>query len=449
MMKKTTVSMEQIVNLAKRRGFVFPSAEIYGGLGGFYDYGPLGVLLKRNIETEWWKAFVQERSDILGIESTVVTHADVLKASGHIENFTDPLVECKVCHERFRADKPEELEQHPHKGQFTEPRLFHSMFKTFVGATDDATSEAYLRPENAQGMFTNYLNVLDTTRVKLPFGLAQVGRTFRNEITYRNFIFRLREFTIAEVEYFVKPGTDEAAFDSWLEFQERVLIERFGLAKDALKRYEHPKETLAHYSKRTVDLQFMFPWGWDELWGLANRRDYDLALHEKATGKSFAMRDPETNEQYRPFVIEPTSGIDRLFLAVMCNGYTTIQGGRSTTTESIKEEEMVLKLPPKLAPYKAAILPLSKKPELQKVAQEIATTLRKKWMIDYDETGSIGKRYRREDEIGTPWCITVDFDTVEGTKRPKGTVTVRDRDTMQQEDVAIGDLTGWLEKKLE
>lgn len=447
-MKTNQVSMENIVNLCKRRGFVFPSAEIYGGLGGFFDYGPLGVLLKWNVESEWWRTFVQERSDMFAIDSTIVTHADALKASGHVDNFTDPLVECKACHERFRADKPEEIAQHPHQGKFTEPRLFHSMFKTFAGVVEDDASVAYLRPETAQGMFTNFLNVLDTMRVRVPFGLAQIGRSFRNEITYRNFLFRMREFTIAEIEYFVKPGDDEHAFDEWLVLMEKVLVDTFGLSKTNLKRHEHKKETLAHYSKRTVDIDFKYPWGFDELWGLANRRDFDLEQHEKATGKKFEYRDPISGETFRPYVVEPTGGIDRLLFAVLCDAYTVVKGGRSTTTESIKEEEVVLKLHPKLAPYKAAILPLSKKPELQKVAQEIAATLRKRWMIDYDETGSIGKRYRREDEIGTPWCITVDFDTIEGTRRPKGTVTVRDRDTMEQEDVAIGDLTGWLEKKL-
>lgn len=441
-------SMEQIVNLAKRRGFVFSSAELYGGLGGFYDYGPLGALLKRNIETAWWKSFVQGRGDILGVESTIVTHPDILKASGHIENFTDPLVECKVCHERFRADHAEELKAHKHQGQFTEPRAFHTMFQTHVGAVEDDAATAYLRPENAQGMFTNFLNILDTSRIRVPFGLAQVGRCFRNEITYRNFLFRLREFTIAEVEYFVKPGDDEKAFEDWLEFMEEVLISTFGLAKKNLRQYEHPKDTLAHYSKRTVDIQYHYPWGWDELWGLANRRDYDLAQHEKASHKKFEYRDPETNETFRPYVIEPTGGIDRLFLAILCESYDVIKGGRSTTTEAIKEEEVVLKLPYQLAPFSVAVLPLSKKPELQKVAHAIEAALRKTWMVSYDETGSIGKRYRRQDEIGTPFCITVDFDTLEGAKRPKGTVTVRDRDTMKQEDVAIDEVPKYLIARL-
>lgn len=448
MMKKKSDSLEPIVNLAKRRGFVYQSAELYGGLGGFYDYGPLGVLLKRNIEAAWWKAFVQERPDVYGIESTTVTHADVLKASGHIENFTDPLIECKVCHERLRADKPDEIAAHPHQGKFTEPRLFHAMFKTFVGAVENDASIAYLRPETAQGMFTNFLNVADTMRVKAPFGLAQIGKAYRNEITYRNFLFRQREFTIAELEYFVKPGDDERAFEEWLTFMDQALVDVFGLSKDRLKHYEVPKDELAHYSKRTVDLHYHFPWGWDELWGIANRRDFDLTQHEQATGKQFTLRDPETNTAFRPYVIEPTGGTDRLFLAILCNAYTAVEGGRSTTTESIKEEEVVLKLPPTLAPYKAAILPLSKKPELQTIAQQLAADLRKHWMIDYDEAGSIGKRYRRQDEIGTPYCITIDFDTIEGTKRPKGTVTVRDRDTMTQENVAIADVVGWLQNKL-
>lgn len=441
-------TMDQIVNLAKRRGFVWPSAELYGGLGGFYDYGPLGAQLKRNIESAWWRTFVQERGDVLGLESTIVTHADILKASGHVENFTDPLVECKVCHERFRADHADDLKNHKHQGSFTEPRAFHAMFQTQVGVVADDAGTAYLRPENAQGMFTNFLNVLDTMRIRLPFGLAQIGRSFRNEITYRNWLFRQREFTIAEVEYFVKPGEDEAAFEAWLEFMEETLSSTFGLAAKHLRRYEHPQDTLAHYSKRTVDLQYHFPWGWDELWGLANRRDFDLVQHEKASGKKFEYRDPDTNESFRPFVIEPTGGIDRLLLAMLCESYEVVKGGRSTTIEAKKDEEVVLKLPYRFAPFTVAILPLSKKPELQKVGHEIELSLRKEWLVAYDETGSIGKRYRRQDEIGTPFCVTVDFDTLEGTKRPKGTVTVRDRDTMQQEDVAIEELPAYFRTKM-
>ncbi len=448
MPKPEQTLMEQIVNLCKRRGFVFPSAEIYSGLGGFYDYGPLGVLLKKNIEQLWWKTFVQERDDIMGIESTIVTKFDVLKASGHLENFTDPLVECKVCHERFRADHEEDIKAHRHQGKFTESRPFHTMFKTFVGVVEEDAATAFLRPENAQGMFTNFQNIVDTMRPKLPFGLAQIGRSFRNEITYRNFLFRQREFTIAELEYFVKPGDDEQVFEEWLNFMEKVLVERFGLSSSKLRRHEHPKDKLSHYSKRTVDFHYEYPWGWDELWGLANRRDYDLEQHEKATGKKMTYRDQETNESFRPYVIEPTGGIDRLLLAILCESYQSVSGGRSTTTESIKEEELVLKLPMQLAPYTIAVLPLSKKPELQKIAHDIASTLRNIWSVDYDEAASIGKRYRRQDEIGTPFCLTVDFDTVEGTKRPAGTVTVRNRDTMAQDNVAITELVEYFRTKL-
>jgi glycyl-tRNA synthetase len=435
-------NIEAIVNLAKRKGFVFPSAEIYGGLGGFYDYGPLGVQLKRNIEAAWWKAFVEERTDVFGLESSIIGAEAVFKASGHLENFNDPLVECKTCHERLRADKEDEIKAHPHK-DFTEVRQFNTMFKTFVGAIEDASTVAYLRPETAQGMFTNFANIVESMRAKVPFGIAQMGKNFRNEITYRNFIFRMREFDIAEMEYFVKPGDDEKTFEVWLEFMLDLLTNRFGLAKENLQLYEHPKDTLAHYSKRTVDIHYKFPWGWDELWGLANRTDYDLKQHQEASGQNMAYRDPITNETFIPYVIEPAIGISRLILAILIESYTVIDGGRSTTTEAVKEEEIVLKLPKNLAPVKIAILPLSKKPELQAIAQPLIQDLSKKFTTQYDETGSIGKRYRRQDEIGTPYCITVDFDSLEDKK-----VTVRDRDTMEQERVSIDQLQTYFGERL-
>ncbi|MFA5775183.1 MAG: glycine--tRNA ligase [Ilumatobacteraceae bacterium] len=435
-------TMEAIVNLAKRRGFVFPSQELYGGLGGFYDFGPLGVQLKRNIEAMWWKTFVQERGDVVGIESAIIGRSELWRASGHLEYFTDPLVECKVCHERFRADKPEELAAHPHQGQFTDPRAFQQMFKTFVGLTEAEENTAYLRPETAQGMFTNFENIVSTMRMRLPFGIAQIGKSFRNEITFRNFLFRMREFTIAELEYFVKPDTGDQVFEEWLAFMERVLTERFGLSPENLRRYEHPKDTLAHYSRRTVDIHYHFPWGWDELWGIAYRTDFDLAQHEKASGKQLRYRDPETNETYLPHVIEPTGGIERLFLAIMLEAYTVIEGGRTTTTEANKDEEVVLKLPKALAPVQVAILPLSKKEALLGLTQEVEALVRPQFTVDVDAAGSIGRRYRRQDEVGTPYCVTVDFDSVEDKQ-----VTVRDRDTMAQERIPIASLRQWLTER--
>jgi glycyl-tRNA synthetase len=434
--------MEAIVNLAKRRGFVFPSQELYGGLGGFYDFGPLGTELKRNIEAMWWKTFVQERPDVVGIESAIIGRQELWRASGHLEHFTDPMVECKVCHERFRADKPEELTSHQHQGQFTDPRAFQQMFKTYVGLSESEENTAYLRPETAQGMFTNFENILSTMRLRLPFGIAQIGKSFRNEITFRNFLFRMREFTIAELEYFVKPDSGDQVFEEWLTFMERVLTERFGLAKENLRRYEHPKDTLAHYSRRTVDIHYHFPWGWDELWGIAYRTDFDLAQHEKASGKELRYRDPETNETYLPHVIEPTGGIERLFLAIMLEAHTVISGGRSTTTEANKEEEVVMKFPKALAPVQVAILPLSKKETLVAVTKEVEALIRPQFAVDVDLSGSIGRRYRRHDEIGTPYCVTVDFDSLEDKQ-----VTVRDRDTMAQERIPIADLRLWLTER--
>lgn len=434
--------MERIVSFAKQRGFVFPSSEIYGGIGGLYDFGPLGAALKRNIEAEWWKTFVEERSDVYGIESSIIMNPKVWEASGHLTNFTDPLVECRVCHMRLRADKADEIRGHPHD-DFTDARPFQMMFKTFMGPVEEDAAVAYLRPETAQGMFANFQNVLQSMRARVPFGIAQIGKSFRNEITFRNFLFRVREFDIAELEYFVKPGEDEAAFESWLTMMEDALVNRFGIARDHIRRYEHPKDTLAHYSKRTVDLEYLYPWGWDELWGLANRTDYDLQKHEEASGKSFEYRDPKSGETYRPYVIEPTGGIGRLLLAILLESYTVIEGGRSTTTESVKEEEIVLRLPRHLAPVQIAVLPLSKKDPLTETAQKIASSLRRHWAVEYDDTASIGKRYRRQDEIGTPLCITIDFETANDNA-----VTVRDRDTMKQERVSIDSITEYCTKIL-
>lgn len=442
--------MEKIVSFCKRRGIVFPGSDIYGGLGNFWDFGPLGVEIKNNIKNLWRKKFVEERDDVVSIETSIIMNSKVWEASGHLKNFTDPLVECKSCHERFRQDilgtADEQGLKCPNCGtkEFTEPRMFNLLFKTFIGPVENEANTAYLRPENAQGMFVNFANILDTMRVKLPFGIAQIGKSFRNEITPGNFIFRTREFEIAEVEYFVKPEEDEKYFEEWLDFMENVLAQDFGLKKENLRRYEHSKDELAHYSKRTVDIQYKFPWGWDELWGLANRTDFDLKNHEKLSGRNLKYRDAETGKEFWPYVIEPTGGIERLMLAVLIDGYTEVKGGRTKTTKSAKEIEIVLKILPKLAPVKIAVLPLVKnKKEIISKTDEIAGILRKNFAIQSDEVGSIGRRYRRQDEIGTPYCVTIDFDTLKDD-----TVTVRDRDTMEQERIKIEDLVKYFRNKL-
>lgn len=451
-MSKASVEMEKIVNLAKRRGFVFPSADIYGGLGGFWDWAPLGVLLKNNIKREWWRTFVQSRSDMVGLDGSIVTNPKVWEASGHVGNFSDELVECTKCHHRFKAD--DVAEKCPDcGGAFTPARKFNTMFRTFVGPAEDTASTAYLRPETAQSIFANYDQVRESMRKKLPFGIAQIGKAFRNEITPGNFIFRQREFEQMEIEYFVRPGDDDAHFSTWVETCYQWFLS-LGLKAEHLRKFEQPKGELAHYSKATTDIEYSYPIekGWGELMGIANRTDYDLqqhGLHAKGSPEAFATPiDDEGKEKKVPFVIEPSMGVDRAALAFLLDAYTVIDGGRSTTTDSIKDEEVVLKLHPRLAPYTVAVLPLSKKPELTAVAEPLLAELRKTWMVDYDQTGSIGKRYRRQDEIGTPFCVTVDFDTLEGVKRPKGTVTVRDRDTMEQTNVAIDELPAFVAERL-
>jgi len=447
------VSMEQIVNLAKRRGFVFPSAEIYGGLGGFWDWAPLGVLLKNNIKREWWRTFVQLRGDIVGLDGSIVTNPKVWEASGHVGNFADELVECLKCHHRFKADDVDK--KCPDcGGTFTSARKFNTMFRTIVGPAEDTASTAYLRPETAQSIFVNYDQVRETLRKKLPFGIAQIGKAFRNEITPGNFVFRQREFEQMEIEYFVKPGADDDAFEAWVPTCYDWFVS-LGLNPKHLRKFDQPKKELAHYSKATTDIEYAFPIekGWGELMGIANRTDYDLkqhGQHAKGDPEAFATPiDDEGKVKKVPYVIEPSMGVDRAALAFLLDAFTTVSGGRSTTTDSIKEEEFVLKLHPRLAPFTVAVLPLSKKPELTAVVDRVATTLRANWMIDVDVTGSIGKRYRRQDEIGTPWCVTVDFETIEGGKRDKDTVTVRDRDTMTQDIVAISDLVQYFRTKLE
>ncbi len=441
MTEKREVSLESIANLAKRRGFVMPSADIYGGLSAIYDFGPLGVLLKNNIRNEWWKRFVQQRSDVFGLDSAVVTKKEILQASGHEESFTDPLVECKICHERFRADQ-EIPAIKDHKHDLTEPKKFHLMFKTHVGSTEGVASLAYLRPETAQGIFTNFKMILDTSRVKVPFGIAQVGKSFRNEITTGEWLFRLREFEIAEVEYFVRPGTDEKYFDQWLKEWEEFYVD-LGLSPSNIKHHKHPKDTLAHYSKRTIDLQYKYPQGWKELAGVANRTDYDLSQHQSASGKDLSYFDEKDGAKYLPYVIEPTMGLERAMFAFMADAYREYLGGRGKGGAE-EGNEVVLHLNPRLAPIKAAIFPLVNKEKLPEIARDIAGGLRKHMFVQYDESGSIGRRYRRQDEIGTPFCVTVDFNTPK-----KKTVTVRDRDSMKQEWVKISELEEYLAKKLE
>lgn len=429
--------MEKIVSLCKRRGFVFPGSEIYGGLGGFWDFGPLGVELKNNIKKLWWKTMVLERDDVVGLDSTIIHHPKVWEASGHAISFTDPLRECKNCHLRFRADKLKSDKCPECGGELTDVRQFNLMFKTSVGPVEDGGQQTYLRPETCQGIFINFDNVLQSMRPKIPFGIAQIGKGFRNEITTGDFIFRDREFEMMELEYFVKPGTDEKNFDYWTK--ERIRWhESLGLKKENLHFYEHPKESLAHYSKRTVDIEYQFPFGWSELEGIANRTDFDLKTHSKFSGKELNYFDEEAKEKYIPYVIEPSVGVERLTLALLVSSYS-----EEEDKDGIR---VVLKLKPRLAPVKVAVFPLvANKPPLVKKAKTIYDDLRGKigGLVAWDDIGNIGKRYRRQDEIGTPWCITVDYQTLEDE-----TVTVRDRDTMKQERIKVSELVEYFRKYL-
>lgn len=436
--------MDKITGFCKRRGFIFQSSEIYGGVEALWDYGPLGALLKNNIKREWLKNFIQYREDIVLIDTPIIMHPKTWEASGHIKNFTDPLIECKKCHSRFREDILKEKKcPQCGKTEFTEAKQFNLMFKTFLGPTEDEAHQAYLRPETAQAMFEDFELVRGAMRMKIPFGIAQIGRAFRNEITTGNFIFRTREFEQAEIEYFVKPGEDEKIFEEWVTDWENFII-GLGIKKENLRRHEHAKKDLSHYSKRTIDIEYKYPFGWAELTGIANRTDYDLSQHAKFSGQELAYFDEETKEKYIPFVIEPSLGIDRLLLALIADAYEEIEGGRTETTQSTKETEVVLRLAKKIAPVKIAVLPLVKnKEEITKRAREIYNILKNNFVCRYDEVGSIGRRYRRQDEIGTPYCITVDFDTIE-----KNDVTVRDRDTMKQDRIKIENLLRYLEEKL-
>lgn len=451
--------MEKLVALLKRRGFIFPSSDIYGGLQAAYDYGPLGVELKNNIKREWWKMFVQNRLDMVGLDAAIIMHPKVWEASGHVQNFTDPLVDCKKCKRRFRADhllpantkSPGYDKEKPFfvsdyqcpdcGGELTEVRQFNLMFQTFMGPIEEAGAKVYLRPETAGGIFVNFKNVVDSMRLRVPFGIGQIGKAFRNEITVENFIFRTREFEQMEVEYFVHPHEWEKYFTDWLELM-KDWCKFLGIKDENLHLKEIEGNDRAFYSQRTVDFEYDYPFGRKELYGLAYRTDYDLKQHQKFSGQNLEYTDPVSKDKYIPHIIEPSLGVDRSFLTVLLEAYTEVSGGRTTTTEATKETEIVLQLPYKLAPIKMAILPLAKKEPLLVTAQNIARDLSSSYTVQFDETGSIGRRYRRQDEIGTPYCITIDFDTVNDQA-----VTVRDRDTMQQERVAIADLENYFKLK--
>jgi len=437
--------MQKIISLAKRRGFIFQSSEIYGGVEALWDYGPLGALLKNNIRRLWLKRFIQDQEDVVLIDGTVIMHPKTWEASGHLESFTDPLIECKTCHTRYREDQLLKKQCSQCGGKdFTPPRQFNLMFKTFLGPVEDKAHLAYLRPETAQSMFTDFKTVQEAMRLKPPFGIAQTGHCFRNEITTGNFTFRSREFDIAEIEFFVEPGQDEKWFDFWLDRWEKFFFD-LGLKKENLRRYEHPKKSLAHYSKRTVDIEYKFPWGFAELAGVANRTDYDLKRHAQFSGRDLSYYDEEKKKKYYPYVIEPTMGLERALLAILCDAYTEVKGGRTETTKSTKETEVILKIDKKIAPIQVAVLPLVRnKPELVKKAKEDFQLLKPRIMCQYDDVGSIGRRYRRGDEVGTIVSIACDFQTLEDN-----TVTLRDRDSMKQIRVEIPKLKDIIQKILE
>ncbi|MDD4074220.1 MAG: glycine--tRNA ligase [Candidatus Pacebacteria bacterium] len=430
-------NFDKIISFAKRRGLIFQSSDIYGGMGGFYDFGPLGVELKKNIKNSWWKYMVQERENIFGLDSSIIMNPNTWKASGHTDTFSDPLVECKKCHKRFRADHLDNPKKCPDcDGEMMEPRNFNLMFRTFVGPVEDSASVAYLRPETAQGIFVNYKNILNTQRTKIPFGVAQIGKSFRNEITPGNFIFRTREFEQMEMEYFVKPGTEEEAFKYWIEQRINWYVNELGIKKENLRIREQEKDELAHYSKGCVDIEYKFPIGWSEIEGIASRGDYDLSQHQKFSGEDMSYFEEESKEKYIPFVIEPSCGVERVLLAILCDSFTEVEGGRTVTTESNKEKEYLLKIAKEIAPIKVAVLPLVKnKKEITEKSKEVYSLLKKHFNCQYDETGAIGRRYRRQDEIGTPWAVTVDFESIDNDD-----VTLRNRDTMEQVRIKIKDL---------
>jgi glycyl-tRNA synthetase len=425
--------LEKVTNLAKRRGFIFPSAEIYGGFRSTYDYGPLGVNMLRNVKQAWWRSMVQMRTDIVGIDAAILGPPAVWAASGHLETFTDPLVDCKKCKERWREDKIDGVCPNCGSTEFTEPRAFNLMFKTQAGPVEGEGATAYLRPETAQGIFTNFANVLSAVRKKPPFGIAQVGKSFRNEITPQNWVFRTREFEQMEMEYFVPPTEADEWYRYWIKTRLEWYLD-LGIPEELLRLHEHAKEDLSHYSRGTTDVEFAYPWGWDELEGVANRGDYDLTQHANASGVALDYFDQSTNERYTPFVIEPAAGATRAMMAFLLAAYheDVVEG----------ESRTVLRLDWRLAPYQVAVLPLSKKTELETVSRHVLGLLQPHFMCDYDVTQSIGRRYRRQDEVGTPYCVTVDFDSLEDHA-----VTVRDRDTTEQVRVPINELLASLRER--
>ncbi|HVM10150.1 MAG TPA: glycine--tRNA ligase [Acidimicrobiales bacterium] len=429
--------MDAVVNLCKRRGFVFPSAEIYGGFRSTYDYGPLGSLMLRNVKNAWWRSMVQLRDDVVGLDAAILGPSRIWEASGHLDVFTDPLVDCRNCKERFRADHLKNLDVCPNcgnKGTLTEPRNFNLMFKTNVGPVEDSSSVAYLRPETAQGMFINFANVLQTSRKKPPFGIAQIGKSFRNEITPGNFVFRTREFEQMEMEYFVPPDEGAKWFEYWCEERFNWYVEH-GIPADQLRLRPHDPDELSHYSAGTSDVEFMFPWGWGELEGIANRTDFDLKKHSEFSGQPLEYFDQATNERYTPHVIEPAAGATRTMMAFLLAGYDE--------DEVNGEKRTVLRLHPRIAPYQVAVLPLSKNDQLIPTAREVLRALQPHVMCDYDQTQAIGRRYRRQDEIGTPLCVTVDFDSLEDNA-----VTIRDRDSLAQERVPIAEIVDRVKDRL-
>ncbi|SDN74528.1 glycyl-tRNA synthetase [Actinomyces ruminicola] len=461
-MAATPSTLDRVINLAKRRGFVFPCGEIYGGTRSAWDYGPLGVELKENIKRQWWQYMVRSRDDVVGLDSSVILPRETWVASGHVAAFTDPLIECTSCHKRLREDELQEAYAAKHgidnpdtvtleqlvcpncgtRGAFTEPKAFSGLLKTFLGPVDDEAGLHYLRPETAQGIFINFTNVMSVARKRPPFGIGQVGKSFRNEITPGNFIFRTREFEQMELEFFVEPGTDEQWHQYWIDYRKAWYTD-LGISEDNLRLYEHPKEKLSHYSKRTVDLEYRFGFvggEWGELEGIANRTDFDLSTHAEHSGKDLSYFDQGKNTRWTPYVIEPSAGLTRSLMAFLVEAYTEDE---APNTKGGVDKRVLLRLDPRLAPVKAAVLPLSRKEELTTPARELAARLRRSWNVEYDDAGAVGRRYRRQDEVGTPFCITYDFESLQD-----GAVTVRERDTMAQERIPLEGVERYLAERL-
>ena len=440
----SSVDLDALASLAKRRGFIFQSSEIYGGMASTWDYGPLGVELKRNIKDVWWRKFVWERDDMVGLDSSILMNPEVWRASGHVDSFTDPLVDCRECRQRWREDQLEEQKCPACGGELTEARNFNLMFKTFVGPVEDDASVAFLRPETAQGIFVNFENVLNSSRKRLPFGIAQIGKAFRNEITTGGFIFRTREFEMMEIEYFVEPGTDEQIHEQWIQ-DCLAWYTDLGVNKDRLRVRPHDADELSHYSKATYDIEYLFPWGWGEIQGIANRTDFDLKAHSERSGHSLTYFDQAENRRFTPYVVEPAAGVDRAVMTFLVDAYTEEE---APTASGGTQKRVVLKLHPAIAPVKVSVLPLSRNERLVPLAREVYDTVRRSGAVDgfvqYDDAQSIGRRYRRQDEIGTPLCITVDFNSLDDNA-----VTIRDRDTMEQARIPIASLEAELGARLQ